>query len=170
MTQSPPPGDPLTRAEPATIATPVATTPAPPVAPLTPVAPVESMANNTRAKKRKTITRSPHTATSTPETLRAGQGPRQHDNHQVSHLDTSDRDVDDDNISVSDGDGAVDESDVDEESPPVVSAFFSNNRYSTLENLLIPCEECSVCRNGYISCIMHNMPPMHERRLSKEGQ
>ena len=130
-----------TRAGPVPNATPAVTQPAPPGEPLTPVvtavtaaATAESMANNTRAKKRKVNNRSP-AATSTPEIVRAGRGLAQQDKHHVSHLDTLDRDADRD--SDSDGDGGsnveVDECDEDEESTPIECEFFSKNIYNILD-------------------------------------
>ena len=61
-----------THVEPVTISTPATTPPAPPGAPPTAGAPTETMADNTRAKKkRKANNGSP--PTSTPEVLHAGQ-------------------------------------------------------------------------------------------------
>ena len=110
------------------------------------------MANNTRAKKRKVNNRSPTAATaaaataatSTPEIVRAGRGHAHQDNHHVSHLDTLDRDDDRDSDSDCDGgsgsdsDTGIHEGDDDKESSPVVSAFFTKNRFNTLEDLTTP--------------------------------
>ena len=96
------------------------------------------MADNTRAKKkRKANDGSPPPATSTPEVVRAGQGPsRQQEVLQISNLETSSRDTDD--VNGSDSDVKVDDCDEDEECPPVECAFFSKNIFNTLVDLNTP--------------------------------
>ena len=89
------------------------------------------MADNTRAKKkRKANDGSP--PTSTPELARTGQRPERHqENHQVSLLDVSERDTNDE--SCSSGDEMLDNIEEDEESPQFESAFFSKNIFNALE-------------------------------------
>ena len=128
----------ITRAEPVNAVTPAATPSAPPSAPFTPGAPAESMADNTRAKrKRKAVDKSP--PTSTPEVVRAGQGPsQQQEVLQISHLEIPDRDADTDTDDCSDSGARVDECDEDEENPPIECAFLSNNIYNVLNGQTTP--------------------------------